>query len=126
MKFLLNILFILLFISCSTSSKSIKEKYVLDKSENNAYNVILHLDSKNNYRINTISSGASGETVGKWILEKNTLILMPNIEEKSIEDFNGELVEVVKFKPFSDTIKFKVRNNKLTRIDKKNLILYAQ
>ena len=125
MKHLLSILFTLLFISCSISSKNIKKIYVLDKNENNAYNIILTLDSKNEYKIETISSGTSGETKGRWVLDKRTLVLMPNIDEKETRNFDGEIVEVVKYRPFSDTIKFKVSNNKLTRIENKNFVLHA-
>ncbi len=126
MKKIFNIVILFSLISCSVSSKKIQENYVLNKEENNSYNLILSLDENNRYSLNVISSGSSGETLGTWTIDKKTLILNPDIEISNEVEFDGEKVRVTEFRPFLDTIKFEIKCKKLIRIDNRKFILYAQ
>ena len=48
----------------------------------------------------------------------------PDIDEAFIEIFNGDTVEIKKFRPFSDTLHFKIKKRKLIGLSGSNLILY--
>ncbi len=82
------------------------------KQKPNSYNIILRLDS-NTYKLETTGTIASGNTKGNWRMEKSNIILMPEKSKITYETLGDTIVEVEEYRPFCDTLKAKVKKNKI-------------
>lgn len=106
MKKIILVLFSILSINCN-SKKQINGIYVLTK-KTNSFNIVLKL--KNNiYSLETISTGLNGVTNGVYILEKKQLKLIPEITQI----FKDSLNHIEKYSPFTDTLLFEIKKNRL-------------
>jgi len=109
--FFIKCLLVLLALSSCSSKKSVIGTYTL-KQKPNSYNIILRLDS-NTYKLETTGTIASGNTKGNWRMEKSNIILMPEKSKITHETLGDTIVEVEEYRPFCDTLKAKVKKNKI-------------
>ena len=67
----------------------------------------------NTYKLETTGTIASGNTKGNWRMEKSNIILMPEKSKITYETLGDTIVEVEEYRPFCDTLKAKVKKNKI-------------
>lgn len=106
-----------LFLSCATK-KNIEGTYKLTEKVN-IYNIVLKLNKGERFSLQTISTIGAGITEGDWKQEKDLITLIPDrpIIEKMKE--GDSVIEMEKYRPFSDTMKIKIKGNKLCPENKK-------
>lgn len=116
---------LLIFFSFSCSNKITNNSFYVLSKKDNSYNISIEFQEKR-YKVKTYSTGSSGKTEGNWnySTNHNILVLNPDVEEVFIETFDCDTVEIKKFRPFSDTLHFKIKKRKLIGISGSNLILH--
>ncbi|MFC4818033.1 hypothetical protein [Flavobacterium sp. GCM10023249] len=83
----------------------------------------MKLDENNRYFLKTLSTGISGQTNGYWKNNKKHIILFPDGPIYREVDWGDSIEKVEVFRPFDDTLKFRIKGNKLIKKDSVNSII---